>query len=108
MQVAQDSLLGGHLGTKKIRERILTNFYWPVLNRDVTNFCKTCDIYQKTVHKGTVHKVPLEQMPVIDLPFKRVAVDIIGPIDPPSESGHRYILTLVDYATSYLEDNSRE
>lgn len=103
MQVAHDSLLGGHLGIKKTRERILTNFYWPGLNRDVTEFCKTCDICQKTVHKGTVHKVPLGKMPVIDVPFKRVAVDIVGPIDPPSEGGYRYILTLVDYATRYPE-----
>ena len=40
-------------------------------------------------------------MPLIDTPFKRVAVDLIGPIHPPSEQGHRYILTLVDYATRY-------
>ena len=42
-------------------------------------------------------------MPLIDTPFKRVAVDIVGPIAPPSEAGHRYILTLVDYATRYPE-----
>ena len=35
--------------------------------------------------------------------FKRVAVDIVGPLNPPSEQGHRYILTLVDY-THYLEE----
>lgn len=39
----------------------------------------------------------------IDTPFKRCAVDLIGPIHPPSEKGHRYILTLVDYATRYPE-----
>ena len=42
-------------------------------------------------------------MTLIDTPFKRVAVDIIGLIDPLSEAGHRYILTLVDYATRYPE-----
>ena len=30
-------------------------------------------------------------------------MDLIGPIDPPSEAGHHYILTLVDYATRYPE-----
>ena len=40
-------------------------------------------------------------MPLIDTGFKRVAVDIIGLIAPPSKAGHRYILTLVDYATRY-------
>ena len=39
----------------------------------------------------------------IDTPFKRVAVDIVGPIAPLIEAGHWYILTLVDYATRYPE-----
>ena len=42
-------------------------------------------------------------MPLIDTPFKRVAVDLVGPITPACERGHRYILTLVDYATRYPE-----
>ena len=41
-------------------------------------------------------------MPLIDKPFKRVAIDLVGPISPPSE-GHRYILTLVDFSTRYPE-----
>ena len=48
-------------------------------------------------------KVPLEKMPLIDKPFKRVAIDLVGPISLPSEEGHRYILTLVDFSTRYPE-----
>lgn len=55
------------------------------------------------MNKGSVPKVPLEKMPLIDMPFKRVAIDLIGPISPPSKEGHRYILTLVDDATRYPE-----
>ena len=40
---------------------------------------------------------------IIDKPFKRVGIHLDGPIDPPSEDGHRYILTLVDFATRYPE-----
>ena len=36
------------------------------------------------------------------MPFKRVAVDIVGPIAPPSDAGHMCFLTLVDYATKEL------
>ena len=42
-------------------------------------------------------------MPLIDKPFKRVAIDLVGPIGPPSEDGHRYVLMLVDFATRYPE-----
>ena len=48
-------------------------------------------------------KVPLEKMPLIDKPFKRVAIDLVGPMSPPREEGHRYILTLVDFSTRYPE-----
>ena len=42
-------------------------------------------------------------MPLIDTNFKRVAFDIVRTIAPPSEAGHGYISTLVDYPTRYPE-----
>ena len=103
MELAHDSILAGHLGNKKTKDRILTAFYWPGISGDVTRYCRSCDICQKTIPKGRVPKVPLQHMPLIDQPFKRVAVDLIGEIKPASEEGHRWILTLVDYGTRYPE-----
>ena len=103
MKVAHDSIMGGHMGVKKTTDKILSAFYWTSVQGDVVRYCKSCDVCQKTVNKGSVPKVPLQKMPVIDKPFKRMAVDLIGPISPPSEDGHRYIITLVDYATRYPE-----
>ena len=37
----------------------------------------------------------------MDVPFHRVAVNLIGPITPVSDNGNRYILTIVDIATKY-------
>ena len=42
-------------------------------------------------------------MPLIETPFERVAVDLVGPIQPITDRKNRYILTLVDYATRYPE-----
>ena len=103
MSVNHESAFSGHLGAKKTEVRIFPNFFWPGLRQDVIRFCRSCDVCQRTVKRGSVKKVPLGSMPLIDTPFKRVAVDIVGPIAPPSEAGHRYILTLVDYATRYPE-----
>ena len=103
MSVNHESAFSGHLGAKKTEVRILPNFFWPGLLQDVIRFCCSCDVCQRTVKRGSVRKVPLGSMPLIDTPFKRVAVDIVGPIAPPSEAGHRYILTLVDYVTRYPE-----
>ena len=98
MSIAHDTINGGNLGIRKTREKITSNFYWPGIDGDVARYCHSCDVCQKTVSKGTIPRVPLQNIPVIDVPFKRVAMDPIGPTAPPSEAGHRYILTLVDYA----------
>ena len=73
------------------------------MTADVKKFCSSCDLCQKTIPKGRVTKSPLGRMPLIEVPIKRVAVDIIGPMCPKSEDGHRYILTVIDYATRYPE-----
>ena len=44
-----------------------------------------------------------EKMPLTDTPFKRVALDIVGPIKPHSDKKSRYMLTMTDYATRYPE-----
>ena len=56
-----------------------------------------------SVLKGCVTKIPLERMPIVYAPFKRVTVDLIGPLHPPSDEWHHYILTLMEYATRYPE-----
>ena len=103
MEVAHGSIMGGHLGIKNATDKIPSAFYWPGIQGDVARFCKSCDVCQKTVNKGSIPKVPLQKMPLIDKPFKRVPIDFVGPISPPSKEGHRYILTLVDFATRYPE-----
>ena len=81
----------------------MAEFFWPGECGDVTRFCKSCDICQRTVQKGRVAKAPLGRLPLIDTPFKCVAVDILGPIEPRSNNRSRYILTMMDYATPYPE-----
>ncbi|XP_068245278.1 uncharacterized protein [Palaemon carinicauda] len=103
MSMAHEGILGGHLGAEKTLGRIRQEFYWPGIGAAVKRFCQSCDICQKTYPKGKVGKVPLGEVPLIDTPFKRVAVDLIGPILPRSSSGNKYILTMVDYATRYPE-----
>lgn len=103
MKMAHEAILGGHQAAKKTNDRISTNFYWPGMGADIRRYCQSCDICQRTIHKGRVTKVPLGQMPIIDTPFERVAIDLVGPIHPTTERGHRYILVLIDYATRYPE-----
>ncbi|XP_072179686.1 uncharacterized protein [Diadema setosum] len=103
MRAAHETLLGGHQGAKKTLDKILSNFFWPGITGDVSRYCRSCDVCQRTLHKGRVPKAPLGRMPLIEVPFERIAVDIVGPIHPMTERKNRYILTIIDYATRYPE-----
>ena len=84
MKLAHESIIGGHLRAKKTVDRIISNFHWLGVVADVTRFCRSCDICQKTAPKGCTCKVPLGEMPLMEEPFKRVAVDLVEPISPVS------------------------
>ncbi|GFO18188.1 gypsy retrotransposon integrase-like protein 1 [Plakobranchus ocellatus] len=103
MSVAHDSVTGTHLGIRRTKDKVLSNFDWPVVDGDVTRYCRSCDVCQRTVKKNNVLRVPLEKVPLVDTPVKRVAIGLVGPINPPSEAGHRFIVTLVDYATRFAK-----
>jgi len=101
--LAHESIMSGHEGINKTVDRILARFWWPGLHGDVSRYCRSCDVCQRTTPRGRVTKAPLQKMPVITIPFQRVGIDLVGPVIPASESGKRYILTVVDYATRYPE-----
>ncbi|XP_070385441.1 uncharacterized protein [Dermacentor albipictus] len=101
LELAHDGLMGGHQGTKKTVLKVQTEFFWPGLQADAKRFVASCDSCQRTTPRGHTRKAPLVRVPVIQTPFQRVAVDIVGPLNPKSAQGNRYILTMVDYATRY-------
>ena len=87
MTLAHESLMSGHLGNQKTIDRVVAEFFWPGICSEVTWLCESCDICQRSVQKGRIAKVPLGPLPLIDTPFKRVAVDIVGPIEPAQTVG---------------------
>ena len=101
MQLAHTIPLAGHMGKTKTGQRVRQRFYWPTLFRDVAEYCRTCAECQKAA-PGRRQRAPLIPLPVIEEPFRRMAMDIVGPL-PRSRSGNRYVLVMCDYATRYPE-----
>ncbi|XP_076454426.1 uncharacterized protein LOC143289311 [Babylonia areolata] len=98
-----DSSMAGHLGVRRTQERIWQDFYWPGCSSDIRQYCRSCEVCQRTTPKGQNVRVPLGTVPIVAEPFSKVAVDLVGPIHPSSARGHHYILVMVDYATRYPE-----
>ena len=102
MSVAHESVLAGHFSFKKTKAKIFSYFFWPGATTDIRNFCRSCDKCQR-LNLRKQAPVPLVPTPIISEPFKRVNIDIVGPINPPSSSRHKYLLTLIDLATNFPE-----
>ncbi|XP_076038439.1 uncharacterized protein LOC143023724 [Oratosquilla oratoria] len=101
LSVGHKNPLAGHFSQRKTAMKIADKFFWPGMALDIRDFCRSCDICQRMSSKGRVRSVPLHPLPIITEPFNRVAIDLVGPLSPPSAEGHRYILTLVDFATGF-------
>ena len=101
LYLAHTHQLGAHLGVTKTYDRIVARFYWPGIKKAVEDFCRSCPECQRTAPKS-FQRNPLIPLPIIDVPFARIAMDIVGPL-PKSSRGHRYILVILDYATRYPE-----
>ena len=102
MKIAHDQPMAGHLGIEKTKDRVLASFYWPGIFRDIQDYCSQCDVCQKTAKRRASEKNPLITTPIIQEPFRKISMDIVGPLDR-TKRGNKYILTVVDEATRYPE-----
>ena len=101
LQLAHSIPLAGHFGKNKTAERVRQRFHWPTLFRDVENFVRSCEECQRcSPRRGP--RAPMVPLPIIDEPFQKIAMDIVGPL-PRSRSGNKFILVVCDYATRYPE-----
>jgi hypothetical protein len=86
---------GFHQGHKKTGERIRYSFFWPSLRSDIIDYCASCTSCQQRRRLRTSDRVPIAPIERPGLPGDHLMMDIIGPIDPPSSQGHKYLLTVI-------------
>uniref|UniRef100_A0A8C7WTQ9 Gypsy retrotransposon integrase-like protein 1 n=1 Tax=Oryzias sinensis TaxID=183150 RepID=A0A8C7WTQ9_9TELE len=102
MHLAHTLPWAGHLGRHKTYLRVSSRFFWPSMYTDIQTYCATCPTCQKTAITHKSDRALLHPLPIISTPFRRIAMDIVGPL-PKSSSGHKYILVVCDYATRFPE-----
>uniref|UniRef100_A0AAQ4REK5 Gypsy retrotransposon integrase-like protein 1 n=1 Tax=Gasterosteus aculeatus aculeatus TaxID=481459 RepID=A0AAQ4REK5_GASAC len=77
-QAAHYNPMAGHLGSDKTLDRIVARFYWPGIWADVRRWCASCPQCQ-LVNQPAIPKAPLRPLPLMELPFERLGMDLIGP-----------------------------
>ena len=65
----------------------------------VARSCHNCQVHGDFKHRPLV---PLHAT-IPSWPFDAWGIDVIGPIDPPSSMGHRFILAATDYFSKWVE-----
>jgi hypothetical protein len=77
LQAHHDTPAGGHFGRKRTLARMKRLYWWPNMSRDITAWTASCELCQKSKHKGgAAHTGPLQPMPAARL-WERVALDLI-------------------------------
>ncbi|XP_076028445.1 uncharacterized protein LOC143017540 [Oratosquilla oratoria] len=100
MEVAHQGL-SGHLGIRKTYLRLLNEFYWPGMKKDVAEFVKNCHPCQIVGKPNeTIPPYPLQPIKVPFEPFSKLIIDIVGPL-PKTKKGNQYILTTLCPTTRY-------
>ena len=102
MEIAHEAF-AGHLGITKTCDRILSEFYWPGMKKDVASFvntCHTCQVVGKP--NQIIPPYPLQPIQVPSEPFTKIVIDVVGPL-PKTKKGNQYILTILDPTTRYPE-----
>ncbi|KAK3771623.1 hypothetical protein RRG08_047880 [Elysia crispata] len=88
------------MGIGATKKRIYSRFTWPGIMQDTIRFVKSFITCQK--HCNKLPRLPVQQADIVDRPFDKIAIDIVGPFTV-TDSKCRYILTLVDTATRWPE-----
>ena len=90
----------GHAGNRKVIRQVGIYYRCPAMwKTGATNYMR-CGLCR--VHSEQQQHSPPTNMPVAQLPGDLVAADLVGPF-PISPKGNRYILTIMDHATAWVE-----
>ena len=99
---AHGSLLAGHGGVFKTKQRLLQSYWWPNMDTDINKHiqkCKKCIVTSKNTNAPPV---VVGTLPQCTAPNQRVHLDLFGPLRS-SNSSKNYILAMTDAFTKYVE-----
>jgi transposase InsO family protein len=103
MKDIHSGLCGAHQSGPRMKLKIKRmGYYWPTMVADCEAHAKKCRMCQ--IHGPFIHQAPNPLHPTVaSWPFSIWGTDIVGPIDPLTSRGHRFILAVTNYFTKWVE-----
>ena len=96
-----DGELGGHYGAQKTYDTLRDRYQWEGMYGDITNYvrtCKACQLMKIDTHAQAGLYQPLEPPKEA---WAHLAIDTVGPINPPTRLGHAHLLVVCDRLTKW-------
>ncbi|PNX92889.1 Ty3/gypsy retrotransposon protein [Trifolium pratense] len=93
------SPIGGHAGITRTIARIKSQFYWPGMKQDITDYVQKCVVCQQAKTINTSPAGLLQPLPIPAQVWEDIAMDFITGL-PPSY-GNTTIMVIVDRLTKY-------
>jgi len=86
----------GHPGIVLMKSNLRTKVWWPGIDKEIENYCKTC--YGCQLVSQSTNPEPMTRTELPSAPWQDLAADVLGPLP----SGD-YIFVCVDYYSRYVE-----
>ncbi|UYV76796.1 K02A2.6-like, partial [Cordylochernes scorpioides] len=84
-----------HQGMTRTKQLLREKYFWINMDFDIENLIRKCPICVR--NQPLINDQPLQIVPLPSKPWMKLGIDIVGPI------GHHYVLTVIDYFSSYPE-----
>ncbi|CAM4470058.1 unnamed protein product [Caretta caretta] len=86
----------GHARVNRTKDRLGGSFRWEGMGKDVSTYVQSCEVCQRVGKPQDQVKAPLQPLPIIEVPFQRVAVDILGPFLKKTPRG-KHVTNILDF-----------
>ncbi|MBW0572591.1 hypothetical protein O181_112306 [Austropuccinia psidii MF-1] len=96
LKECHDSPFSGNLSEDRTREKVKTCILWPMRQKDVADYCKTCDRFQKenkSTGKRLVNMIKIQEP---SRPWEIVHMDWVTGLPPGGDRSYNSFLVLVD------------
>ena len=92
---------GGHMAVANTLARLVRSYFFPGMARKIENFILTCIPCQQKQRRKKDQRHTLISSPT-GTPWMKICLDYVGPMKP-SSKGNRYLLTVKDTFTKWVE-----
>ena len=101
IEMVHTGMTGGHLGFEKTKKQVRRRAYWPGFSNDVFRYCRECEACSR-YKRGPAPKQGLLEPLITGNVMERLSIDITG-LHPISSAGHKFLLTVVDHFSKWVE-----